>query len=348
MVPSDMDKLERDMALLIPDVEVRKLHLSVFLESLIEANTYGANKWGVYYISDADRLRLLVGSIIVMTLQKYGIWMALDQELLQSSKAEQGFLNLSEDWHWDTNDYPEYTRIPSKNGYYTPSPSQDSLQIWSEIRQFHFAYIGKVATKFSQLREDSQRKHMPQVLAYLRQELGQYVPEPIYGDALLSPPDSLQEIQEYQSTPQYRNLSETERKSIILSRIGQGQFRAQLIRYWGKCAVTNCQRIEILRASHIKPWRESNNAERLDVYNGLLLIPNLDVAFDSGFITFADDGKILISDSLGDKDRLKLGINPDLRISGITQKHFEFLEYHRDNVFKKNRPDMATKKVSNA
>ncbi len=90
-------------------------------------------------------------------------------------------------------------------------------------------------------------------------------------------------------------LTETERKTVILSRVGQGAFREGLIKYWGGCSVTNCRFIPLLRASHIKPWRDSSNKERLDVFNGFLLTPHLDAAFDSGYITFDSSGKIIIS-----------------------------------------------------
>ncbi|MCC6608035.1 MAG: hypothetical protein IT327_32825 [Anaerolineae bacterium] len=275
---SDTSKIEieSEITLLIPDREVRRLYLSVFVESLTEAHSHGANKWGVYYIVDANRLRLLVGSIIVLTVHKQGLWMALDHELLQKSKEEQNMLNLSNNWRWDTDDYPEYTRIPSINGYYMPSPSGDYLQIWPTIRQHHFAYVGKVAKKFSQLREDSQQRHMPEVLVYLRQELNRYVPEPVYDEFVFPLSNPIREIREYESSPQNQNLQKTERESIIQSRVGQEQFRTGLIRYWGKCAVTNCQKAEILRASHIKPWRESSNTERqmytMDCYSFRILM----------------------------------------------------------------------------
>lgn len=330
---SDIHEIESTIASLLPDAQVRQLCLSVFMESLIEANTYGANKWGVYYSADGDRLRLLVGSLIVLTIHKQGVWLALDEQLLQKSREELELLNLSEDWHWDTGRWTKYTRVPSRNGYYIPSDNH--LQIWPVIRQMHFAYINKVATKFSQLREDSQHRHMPQVLAYLRQALNQYVPEPIYEDSMLSQSNPIREIEEYHST--YQDLPETERETIVQSRIGQGKFRAEVINYWNGCAVTNCRRIELLRASHIKPWRNSSNEERLDVYNGLLLIPNLDVAFDNGMVSFAANGKIIISDLLTKDDRLKLGIHPDMRISRIDERHRKYLEYHRKNVFNKAR-----------
>jgi 5-methylcytosine-specific restriction protein A len=327
---SDIYEIESAIALLLPDAKVRKLCLSVFLESLTKANTCGANKWGVYYSTDGERLRLLVGSMIVLTIHKQGVWITLDEQLLQKSREELELLNLSEDWHWDTGRWSKYTRVPSRNGYYIPS--EDHLQIWPIIRRLHFAYIDKVAKKFLQLREDSQRKHTPQVLAYLRQALNQYVPEPIYEDSMLFRSNPISEIEEYHST--YQNLPETERETIVQSRIGQGRFRIEVVKYWKGCAVTNCQRIELLRASHIKPWRNSSNEDRLDVYNGLLLIPNLDVAFDNGMVSFAADGKIIISELLTEDDRFKLGIHPDMRISRIDERHGKYLAYHRKNVFK--------------
>ena len=78
----------------------------------------------------------------------------------------------------------------------------------------------------------------------------------------------------------------TERDALIRSRIGQGRFRYDLLEMWeGRCCITGLDIDALLRASHIKPWRDSNNAERLDPYNGLLLSPGYDAAFDKGLIT---------------------------------------------------------------
>lgn len=331
---NDIFKIESKIVSLLSNAEHRKLCLSVFLESIIEANLCGANKWGTYYRDDAERLRLLVGSLIVMTIQREGIWIALDSQLLQESKEEMNLLNLSKDWFWDTGRWAKYIRLPSKNGYYIPS--KDHLRIWPIIKKFHFAYIDKAGKMFSQLREDSQKNHMPSVLEYLRHEFNRYVPEPIYEDSD-SVNNPILDIQEYQTTHQYKKLTNTERKSIIQSRVGQGRFREELIRFWRGCAVTNCKIIEVLRASHIKPWRKSNNEERLDVFNGLLLVPNLDIAFDNGLISFNDDGKILISDYFTEDERFKLGVKNDMKILKIDQRHREYLKYHRENVFRNNR-----------
>ena len=123
--------------------------------------------------------------------------------------------------------------------------------------------------------------------------------------------------------------------ATISVRIGQSQYRKNLLDYWGNaCSVTGCASTELLVASHIKPWRDCHeNNEWIDTFNGLLLTPNLDTAFDYGYITFNDDGSIVISSRLSKEARKSLGINEHLRLRKITDQHREYLKYHRQNVF---------------
>jgi putative restriction endonuclease len=130
-----------------------------------------------------------------------------------------------------------------------------------------------------------------------------------------------------------KNLPETERQSIIKARIGQGIFRQQLIEMWDGCAVTNVRLPNVLRASHIKPWRFSTNSERLDPYNGLLLLPQYDQLFDKGLISFDESGEILRSPALDGIEPAKLGIDVKDRLRSLSSQHLEFLEYHRTEVF---------------
>ncbi|KAA3658122.1 MAG: HNH endonuclease [Chloroflexi bacterium] len=141
-------------------------------------------------------------------------------------------------------------------------------------------------------------------------------------------PNILQDLEEQKDT--YDSIpGKTTRKAITESRIGQGKFRADLINYWQGCAVTGCVEFELLRASHIKPWCKSNNIERLDLFNGLLLIPNLDVAFDRGFISFRDDGQIIIGHSLNEETLLQLGINHSMQLRIVEHQHIHYLKQHR-------------------
>lgn len=126
----------------------------------------------------------------------------------------------------------------------------------------------------------------------------------------------------------------TETLSLVKSRVGQGRFRKDLIEYWEQCAVTNCKTLPLLRASHIKPWSDSNDQERLDVYNGLLLIPGLDVAFDAGLITFLPTGEMQISEALSIEALPYLGIfEATQKIDRLEDRHAKYLIYHRDHVF---------------
>lgn len=127
-----------------------------------------------------------------------------------------------------------------------------------------------------------------------------------------------------------RSHAETDKITLIKSRIGQGEFRSSLLTYWKKCAVTGYKTPSMLIASHIKPWRDSNNQERLDTFNGLLLTPNLDKAFDTGFISFDTRGKILISDVFESPNMLGIEANMNIRFENAHQR---YLEYHRDVVF---------------
>lgn len=127
-------------------------------------------------------------------------------------------------------------------------------------------------------------------------------------------------------------LSSTNIEAIVLCRRGQGIFRLNLLKLWKKCCVTGDSNGELLIASHIKPWRFSNNFERLDKFNGLLLTPTLDRLFDKGLITFdCNNGKILLSKEL--KDIELLGINSDMRIN-LFEENKKYLEYHNKHVFK--------------
>jgi len=128
-------------------------------------------------------------------------------------------------------------------------------------------------------------------------------------------------------------IKETEKDAIIKSRVGQGQFRNRLIKYWNGCAVCGFDVKKVLVASHIKPWRDADNRERLDVYNGLLLIPNYDKLFDYGYITFDTKGKMICSKLLPDSERKLVGLYERMKLTKIEEPHKPYLKYHNENVF---------------
>lgn len=125
-------------------------------------------------------------------------------------------------------------------------------------------------------------------------------------------------------------LSPTTKEATIDARRGQGKFRSDLIEYWQSCAVTGCNEFKLLRASHINPWRNSNNIDRLNHFNGLLLTANLDLAFDQGLISFDINGHILIKGHLFSNDNLAaLNIHSSMKLRQLDKNHQSYLAEHR-------------------
>lgn len=140
-------------------------------------------------------------------------------------------------------------------------------------------------------------------------------------------------LSEVKAVEQSPHLNVTEKTSIVQSRVGQGLFRNGLIRYWNGCAVSGFDITEILVASHIKPWRVSDNNERLDIFNGLLLLPNYDKLFDLGYITFKQNGDMVCSKLLPNDERKIIGINQPKHLLRIDERHKPYLNYHNENCF---------------
>ena len=124
----------------------------------------------------------------------------------------------------------------------------------------------------------------------------------------------------------------TEAERLVIQRIGQDKFRESLLSYWrGCCPLTGITDASLLRASHIIPWGEcKSDAERLDVYNGLLLSVLWDAAFDRGLITFDDDGAPQFSSILSNAARSELRWHDSIQLK---EQHRKRLVWHRDNLF---------------
>jgi hypothetical protein len=91
------------------------------------------------------------------------------------------------------------------------------------------------------------------------------------------------------------SVRETDRIAIVHARLGQGLFKDRVRKIETRCRITGVENPAHLIASHCKPWRDSNNEERLNGENGLLLTPSIDHLFDRGFIGFEGSGRLIIS-----------------------------------------------------
>lgn len=161
-------------------------------------------------------------------------------------------------------------------------------------------------------------QHLPQVPAVGLEAWEEHELEQVRSDAELRP---------------------TVRESIVMARRGQGLFKERVLAFEKACRLTGVDRVEHLRASHCKPWRDATNSERLDGENGLLLTPNADHLFDRGFLSFDDDGDVLISPVAHGDSLSRLGVDPARpgNVGGFRERQAQFLKYHREFVFLRSR-----------
>lgn len=132
-----------------------------------------------------------------------------------------------------------------------------------------------------------------------------------------------------------RGLGNTEYDAIVRKRKGQQIFRQALDEYWkGRCPITGISDRELLRASHIVPWKKcENDYQRLSAFNGISLSAHWDAAFDKGLVSFEDSGQVLVSPSLSIEAAQVLNIDqaPSLTFEQETREN---LGWHRLNIFK--------------
>jgi putative restriction endonuclease len=164
---------------------------------------------------------------------------------------------------------------------------------------------------------------------------GMVAPEPIgpYGKAILDWEEHLRD-----EIGSDNSLAQTEKEQVIMARRGQGLFRQNVQHLERFCRVTKVDRPEHLRASHCKPWRDcETNEERLNGENGLLFTPSIDHLFDRGFISFENDGELLISPvaHFGSLQRMNVPTNEPVNVGSFSEGQKEFLEFHRNYVFLK-------------
>jgi hypothetical protein len=157
--------------------------------------------------------------------------------------------------------------------------------------------------------------------------------EELIKDAVRYDPSIENLIQEAEQILNDPALTITERHVLARARVGQGIYKEQVRRFEPSCRLTGLTEPNYLIASHMKPWRESNNTERLDGHNGLLLSPHVDHLFDRGLITFTNSGRVVASTRLNTvvPQLWKLDLSQEGK--RFSRKQIPYLEYHRDEVF---------------
>jgi len=134
---------------------------------------------------------------------------------------------------------------------------------------------------------------------------------------------------------QRADLAPWEKRQQVNARQGQGTFRENVERIEQACRVTGVLDRRHLRASHIKPWRLCDDRERLDGCNGLLLSPHIAQLFLRGHVSFADDGRLLISRHLNPSVVKAWGLAIADPPPEFRAEQRGYLEFHRRHVFEK-------------
>lgn len=130
-----------------------------------------------------------------------------------------------------------------------------------------------------------------------------------------------------------KEIKEKYKNSIHKIRIGQAEYREDLLKYYGKCQVCGIENRDLLIASHIKDFSKSGNQEAIDLYNGFLLCKAHDGLFDKGLISFTDEGNSMASSKLSKRDLDIIKIE-DIKIN-VLKEQKKYLKWHRENKFKK-------------
>lgn len=274
-------------------------------------NTLGANLAGV---------RWSWGATNPNTNQ---IFLRVWEDELESVGGVERSLLLKHDWPGKSNGFPERKRHieamrNGAEGYGVVCTAKDTTAAGRKIAHFDESTL----LRFGEVLDEGQAVYGIVVgrvevedLARPRSAIASLVPD---MKAILS-----------------RRLETTEKETFANARVGQGLFRAQVLAMWeSRCCVTGTATLDAVRASHIKPWRDSTDEERLNPHNGLPLVATLDALFDAGLISFADDGGLLISPVLKRKEAELLGLDGLMMSRNPSDESAFFLRHHREHIFR--------------
>jgi len=136
-----------------------------------------------------------------------------------------------------------------------------------------------------------------------------------------------------QKIEQNESLTQSEKEQLIKARRGQGKYKRNLEKIESKCRITGLEDKHFLIASHSKPWSKSNNIEKIDGNNGFLFSPHADRLYDRGWISFSNDGELLISEPRVIEILNTWGIEYPQNIGSLSEQQKFYVTYHRDNIF---------------
>lgn len=143
-------------------------------------------------------------------------------------------------------------------------------------------------------------------------------------------------------------LEQTVRIAEHNVRLGQHRFATSVLEQYdhtcGFCgfAPHSLPGNRLLIASHVKPWADSDDVERLDPRNGVAACPTHDAAFDSGLITINGGQRLHRSPALERAENVDSGVRHNFRDSlrpalllpaGSPGPDERYLHWHHEHIF---------------
>ena len=229
--------------------------------------------------------------------------------------------------HWDLDKRREglkarYIDLRFTDLYQTPLVSWDELQ-HAPFSAFNWSIMASgVQLPLSIAGELDRRFEM-------NHEQGASSVTALTPDLVLAAHPFEKEIAEELAILNAADIPSTDKVQLIVARRGQGKFRDNVLVLEPKCRITKVQDPRCLIASHIKPWSQSTNMERLNGNNGLMLAPHVDRLFDEGLISFTDFGDLLISPKCPTDALNAWGIAPICNVGPFRAQQRPFLAFHR-------------------
>jgi HNH endonuclease len=135
---------------------------------------------------------------------------------------------------------------------------------------------------------------------------------------------------------QRTDIGPTQKSELLKARHGQGGFRESVERNEHSCRITGVLDRRHLWATHIKPWCDCDDAEKLDGFNGLLMSPHIAHLFERGYVSFSDEGDLLISQELNPVVLENWHIAPSLNVGAFRPEQCYFLDFHRREIFQQH------------
>ena len=188
---------------------------------------------------------------------------------------------------------------------------------------------------------------IPVIMATVIQDLLEEQLQKIQDEIAVETNDQLTDSAMEEEIWQRTDLGPREKRQLISARIDQGIFRENVERIEKACRVTGVLDRRHLRASHIKPWKVSDDREKIDGFNGLLLSPHIAHLFDRGHISFSNDGRMLISEHLNPTVLRAWGLDKIRPPQAFRPEQWVYLEFHRQHIFEKISRGRRTSETAN-